>query len=144
MNDLTLFDQVMRFNSTGTDWYGNTTAGVSWAVFCGDAANTLRRIPVDTFDCIVTSPPYYWLRDYGVAGQIGQEETVDHYVSRICEVMDEAKRVLKPHGVLFLNLGDTYYSGRGKSHGVDEKSSKRPSDAGLFDEEVVAAVAHGE
>lgn len=125
MNDLTIFDQVRRFISSADEWYGNSTNGIPWAVFCGDASATLRRIAVDTYDCTVTSPPYYWLRDYGVAGQIGQEDTVAHYVNRIAEVMDEVKRVLKPHGLLFLNLGDTYYSGRGKSHGVDEKSSKR-------------------
>jgi DNA modification methylase len=125
MNDLSIFDQVRRFISHSDEWYGNTTNGIPWAIFCGDAGATLRRIPVDTYDCVVTSPPYYWLRDYGVSGQIGQEETVDQYVVRIADVMDEVKRVLRPHGVLFLNLGDTYYSGRGKSHGVDKKSSKR-------------------
>lgn len=70
-------------------------------------------------------PPYYWLRDYGVNGQIGIEDTVEGYVNSISNVMDEVHRVLKQDGVLFLNLGDTYYSGKGKSHGVDKKSSKR-------------------
>ncbi|HKQ22948.1 MAG TPA: site-specific DNA-methyltransferase [Burkholderiales bacterium] len=125
MNDLTIFDQVRHFQSTADTWFGNTTNGIPWAVFCGDAVTTLSRIPIDTYDCAVTSPPYYWLRDYAVDGQIGQEETVEQYVGRVVEVMDEVKRVLKPHALLFLNLGDTYYSGRGKSHGVDKKSSKR-------------------
>ncbi|MDE0103527.1 MAG: site-specific DNA-methyltransferase [Bryobacterales bacterium] len=76
-------------------------------------------------DCIVTSPPYFWLRDYGVEGQIGKEDSVDEYVSALREIMAEARRVLKRRGVAFLNLGDTYYSGKGKSHGRDAKSKKR-------------------
>lgn len=56
---------------------------------------------------------------------MGQEETVDGYVLRLGAVMDAVYRVLRDDGVLFLNLGDTYYSGKGKSHGVDKKSGKR-------------------
>lgn len=125
MNDLTIFDKVKDFVSTPDKWYGNTTNEIPWAVFCGDALSTLRSIPADTYDCTVTSPPYYWLRDYGVKEQIGQEDSVDQYVVQIAGVMDEVKRVLKPHALLFLNLGDTFYSGRGESHGIDKKSSKR-------------------
>ena len=73
----------------------------------------------------MTSPPYFWLRDYGVEGQLGLEETVDGYVSSLVRIMSEARRVLRPAGVAFLNLGDTYYSGKGKSHGRDAKSKKR-------------------
>jgi DNA modification methylase len=73
----------------------------------------------------VTSPPYYWLRDYGVGGQLGQEETVLQYVKGLADTMDEVYRVLAEDGLLFLNLGDTYYSGKGKSHGTDPKSNKR-------------------
>src|SRR5208282_93552 len=65
------------------------------------------------------------LRDYGVQGQIGQEDALRDYVSAISDVMDETKRVLRKDGLLFLNIGDTYYSGKGKSHGVDKKSNKR-------------------
>jgi DNA modification methylase len=70
-------------------------------------------------------PPYYWLRDYKVEGQIGQEETVIEYVETMCAVMDQVYRVLKKDGVLFLNIGDTYYSGKGEPQGPDRKSSKR-------------------
>jgi DNA modification methylase len=76
-------------------------------------------------DCVITSPPYFWLRDYGFKGQIGLEESVSNYVDALNRVFDEVFRVLTPSGTLFLNLGDTYYSGKGKSHGVDEKSKKR-------------------
>jgi DNA modification methylase len=96
-----------------------------WSVYKGDSHSVLKKLPSDTYDCAVTSPPYFWLRDYGVDKQIGQEEAVEEYVQAIAEVMDEVFRVLKPEGVLFLNLGDTYYSGKGESHGRDKKSSKR-------------------
>lgn len=104
---------------------GKTVAGVPWTVYTGDAYEILQELPDDTYNCVITSPPYFWLRDYGVEGQIGLEESVAEYVKSVASVMDEVFRVLKPDGVLFLNLGDTYYSGKGKSRGVDKKSSKR-------------------
>lgn len=94
-------------------------------LLCGDSKAALSQIPNESVDCIITSPPYYSLRDYGVDGQIGLEDTVDEYVNSICNVMDEAFRVLRKDGLLFLNLGDTYYSGKGMSHGRDLKSHKR-------------------
>jgi DNA modification methylase len=108
------------------NWSGSSPAtGAQWKVYLGDALSVLRQLPQNHFDCAITSPPYYWLRDYGVAGQIGHEETVTEYVKAMADVMDEVRRVLKERGLLFLNIGDTYYSGKGKSHGVDPKSTKR-------------------
>lgn len=92
---------------------------------CGDALAELKKLPDKSVDCVVTSPPYFWLRDYNVDGQIGLEETVDEYVENLINVLNEARRVLSDEGLLFLNIGDTYYSGKGKSHGVDNKSKKR-------------------
>ncbi len=106
-------------------WEGATSSGIHWAVYQGDAKSVLSKLPTDTFDCVVTSPPYYWLRDYGVEDQIGLENTVSEYVTAISSVMDEVQRVLKPSGVMFLNIGDTYYSGKGESKGQDRKSRKR-------------------
>ncbi len=106
-------------------WGGVTKNGAGWSVFQGNAPSVLVDLPSNHFNCAITSPPYYWLRDYGVEEQIGQEETVEGYVNAIASVMDEVKRVLKDDGVLFLNLGDTYYSGKGESQGKDRKSSKR-------------------
>lgn len=105
-------------------WTG-VTKGQQWTLLCGDAAVALRQIESESVNCIITSPPYYSLRDYGVDGQIGLENTVKEYVFSLCNVMDEAYRVLRKDGVLFLNLGDTYYSGKGESHGTDSKSHKR-------------------
>jgi DNA modification methylase len=106
-------------------WLGTQTTGVRWDVYCGDARSVLRTLGDESFNCTITSPPYYSLRDYSVAGQIGQEETVQEYVDAIASVMDEVYRVLLRDGLLFLNLGDTYYSGKGESQGVDRKSTKR-------------------
>lgn len=107
-------------------WTGTSRGtGAEWKVYLGDALSTLKKLPAEEFDCAITSPPYYWLRDYNVEGQIGHEETVTEYVKIMADVMDEVRRVLKDQGLLFLNIGDTYYSGKGKSHGVDPKSTKR-------------------
>ena len=105
-------------------WSG-TANNQRWSLLCGDAEVALKSIDRESVNCIITSPPYYSLRDYGVEGQIGLENTVTEYVSSLCRVMDEAFLVLRKDGLLFLNLGDTYYSGKGASHGVDSKSHKR-------------------
>ena len=107
------------------NWSGITSKGKKWTVHLGDAASILKTYPDNTFDCIITSPPYYWLRDYGVEGQLGKEWKVADYVKAIADVMDQVKRVLSPQGILFLNIGDTYYSGKGESQGIDKKSRKR-------------------
>jgi DNA modification methylase len=107
------------------EWKGTTSRQIPWHVYKGDARDVLSCLSENTFDCVVTSPPYFWLRDYQVEGQIGLENSVDDYVKAIKAVMEEVYRVLKPTGVLFLNVGDTYYSGKGKAHGVDKKSKKR-------------------
>ena len=105
-------------------WSG-TSASQQWKIHHGPALDVLKGMDPETVDCMVTSPPYFWLRDYGVEGQIGLEDSVDDYVSVLLDVMKEVHRVLKRSGVAFLNLGDTYYSGKGKSHGTDAKSKKR-------------------
>jgi len=106
-------------------WSGETQTGHRWCVHLGDAKAVLQGLPDRAYQCVVTSPPYYCLRDYGISNQIGLEDTVPQYVGAIASVMDEVYRTLTDDGVLFLNLGDTYYSGKGKSHGIDPKSNKR-------------------
>lgn len=92
-----------------------------WALLQGDSLAVLRTLPDAIVDCSVTSPPYYWQRDYDVEGQLGQEDTVDDYVIAMQQVFSEVRRILKPKGLLFLNLGDTYYSGKGQPVGGDRK-----------------------
>jgi site-specific DNA-methyltransferase (adenine-specific) len=77
-------------------------------ILLGDATERLRELPADAVDCIVTSPPYYALRDYGVDGQIGLEASVLGWVESMSGVMDQVARVLKPSGSVWLNLGDSF------------------------------------
>lgn len=77
-------------------------------IIVGDSKNVLGTLPVDSVSTVVTSPPYYSLRNYGVDGQIGQEATVELYIENLCSVLDQVYNVLAPTGTLWLNLGDTY------------------------------------
>lgn len=77
-------------------------------VLLGDAAARLRELPADSIDTVITSPPYFALRDYGVAGQLGRELHVDAWVEDLRLVCQEVRRVLAPYGSLWLNLGDSY------------------------------------
>lgn len=76
----------------------------------GDAAAVLGTLEAGSVDCIVTSPPYFGLRDYGVDGQLGLESTPDEYVAKTVGIFRGARRVLADDGTLFLNLGDSYAS----------------------------------
>ena len=75
----------------------------------------LRTMPDECLDCVVTSPPYYGLRDYGCDGQVGLEDTPEAYVQRLVDIFHEVKRCLKPEGTLWLNLGDSYCGTGSKS-----------------------------
>src|SRR5579863_8336156 len=77
-------------------------------ILCGDSVEMLKTLPGCSVQCCVTSPPYFGLRDYGVAGQIGLEKSPDEYVAVMVRVFQEVKRVLKDDGTLWLNLGDSY------------------------------------
>jgi DNA modification methylase len=77
-------------------------------VYNTDALTLLRAMADNSVDCVVTSPPYFGLRDYGVAGQIGGETTPTEYVQKLVTVFREVRRVLKPTGTFWLNLGDSY------------------------------------
>lgn len=81
-------------------------------VIRGDATSKLKTVPDDSVDCVVTSPPYFRQRDYGVDGQVGTERSPAEYVNRLQEVFQEIRRVLKPTGTVWLNLGDKFDRGR--------------------------------
>lgn len=78
-----------------------------------DCLEGLCNLPSDSVDCCVTSPPYFNLRDYGVANQIGLEDTPEQYIQKLVNVFHEVKRVLTPAGTLWVNIGDSY-AGSGK------------------------------
>ena len=85
----------------------------------GDCLKSLREMPDKSVNCCITSPPYYGLRDYGNEGQIGLEETPEQFVEQLVQVFREVKRILKDDGTLWLNLGDSYWGGKGKSGSRD-------------------------
>jgi DNA modification methylase len=86
-------------------------------IFCGDALDELRKLPDAFIDCCITSPPYYGLRNYGVDGQIGLEQTPEAYVAKLVAIFREVRRVLKDKGTLWLNLGDSYCGYKGDNYG---------------------------
>lgn len=89
----------------------------SLTLLVGDATHQLHTLPDRSVDCVVTSPPYYGLRDYaGHPDQIGLEDTPDRYVARLVAVFDQVRRVLADDGTLWLNLGDSYTRGNGQGN----------------------------
>lgn len=111
---------------------------MSVRILTGDALTQLRTLPDASVNCCVTSPPYYGLRDYGMAGQIGLEETPDAYVAKMVEVLSEVKRVLRDDGTLWLNIGDSY-NNRAKVR----TSSHQPALNGFVDDNWSERAARG-
>lgn len=93
----------------------------------GDALAVASELPAGSIDCIVTSPPYFGLRDYGTEGQYGLEDSPIDYAETMRALFSELRRVLADDGTLWLNLGDSYYSGRGTPgpNSADAKQSAR-------------------
>jgi len=81
----------------------------------GDALAVLQTMAAESVQCCVTSPPYYGLRDYGVDGQIGMEETPEAFIAKLVDVFREVRRVLKDDGTCWVNIGDSYWGGKGQS-----------------------------
>jgi DNA modification methylase len=96
-------------------------------VINADVLAGLATLPSDSVDCAITSPPYWGLRDYGNDGQIGLEKTPEEYVAKLVAVFREVRRVLKPSGTVWLNLGDSYagswgnYGGQNRGHGTQRE-----------------------
>lgn len=78
------------------------------SLILGDCLEKLKELEDKSVDCVVTSPPYWALRDYGVDGQLGLEPTFQEYITKLCDIFDEVKRVLKDEGTCWVNMGDTY------------------------------------
>lgn len=94
-----------------------------YEIICGDALETLKNMAAGSVNSCVTSPPYYALRDYGVDGQIGLEETPEEYIEKLVAVFHEVKRVLRDDGTLWVNIGDSYASsGKGGANYPDNAS----------------------
>lgn len=120
-------------------------------VLQGDVLHRLRQIPDESVQCVVTSPPYWALRDYGVPGQLGLEPTLQEYLAKMVAVFEEVRRVLRKDGVCWVNMGDSYSSGgRGGNPTRDSSTlqgglasqeasriGRRQRHSGLKDKEVV-------
>lgn len=76
---------------------------------CGDCLELMKDLPSESINCIITSPPYYKLRDYNHINQIGLENTVDEYIEKLCDVFKEIYRILKKDGSFWLNISDVYF-----------------------------------
>jgi DNA modification methylase len=104
------------------------TGPMTVRILTGDALTVLRTLPDASVNCCVTSPPYYGLRDYGMEGQIGLEETPDAYVAKMVAVLSEVRRVLRDDGTLWLNIGDSYAgSGKGGNPEAGKQATNRGS-----------------
>lgn len=96
-----------------------------FALYVGDATETLRELPDESVHMCVTSPPFYGLRDYGVEGQIGLENSPEEWVERLVEVFREVRRVLRKDGTLWLEVGDSY-AGSWGAQGRRERNVDNP------------------
>lgn len=93
-------------------------------ILTGDVLDMLQSLPDCSVNCVVTSPPYFGLRDYGMAGQIGLEKTPAEFIQRLAEVFREVRRVLVDDGTCWVNMGDSY-SGSGKGAWADDASREK-------------------
>ena len=110
----------------------------------GDCIEGMRTLPDASVHCCVTSPPYWGLRDYGHAGQIGLEETPEAYVARMVEVFREVRRVLRDDGTLWLNLGDSYAGSWGNQGRKETRGTQRPINGPMMQRLKVGKVHHEE
>lgn len=93
-------------------------------IICGAAEEVLKTLPDGSVNCCISSPPYWALRDYGIAGQLGLEPTFEEYIDKLCNIYDEVKRVLRPDGTCWVNLGDTYSQGDNPSNRTGLSTSR--------------------
>lgn len=95
-------------------------------ILIGDVREKLRELDDNSINCVVTSPPYWGLRDYGKDGQIGLEQEPEEYIANMVDVFKEVKRVLRDDGTLWLNIGDSYSgSGKGPAGNLGKKHNER-------------------
>ena len=107
-------------------------------ILVGDVLERIKEIPDQFVNCIVTSPPYWNLRDYGMCGQLGNEDTPEEFVESMTLVLSECKRILKKDGTLWLNIGDSYCS-RSPRGGEDPTVGKRNLGEGKYPIPIVPA-----
>jgi DNA modification methylase len=145
-NELHFINSVIRSISQDTasslidrKWMNNGES----CIVCGDSKQVLSCLPSGVFQCCVTSPPYWSLRNYNIEGQIGLEESVPEYISNLVDVFEQVRRVLRDDGVLWLNIGDSYTSGGRTWRAPDKKNpgramnSRPPTPTGLKSKDLI-------
>lgn len=108
-----------------------------FGIINGDVREKIKEFKKNTIDCIITSPPYWRLKDYGNEKQLGLEETPEEYIKELCDIFDECKRVLKKQGTLFVNLGDSY-SGSNSNSTIGRRMGNEVKDIVLKKNKCVA------
>ncbi|MCR3883324.1 MAG: site-specific DNA-methyltransferase [Methanothrix sp.] len=112
-------------------------------IICGDAKDELKKFPDNYFQCCITSPPYWGLRDYGIPRQIGAEPSLDDYINNLVDIFRELRRTLCDDGTLWLNIGDSYTSGNRTWRDPDKKNPARgmnyrpPTPSGLKSKDLI-------
>ncbi len=119
-----LLEQSLLIQDVGAEAPPEIRLGQSM-ILLGDAHRILTRLPKECVQCVVTSPPYWGLRDYGIEGQIGLETTLPQYINQLVAVFREVKRVLRADGTFWLNIGDGYTSGNRGWRAPDRKNPAR-------------------
>jgi DNA modification methylase len=104
---------------------------LTWEIREGDCRAVLAEFESESVQCVVTSPPYWGLRDYGIEGQLGLEPTPEEYVTTMVEVFREVRRVLRKDGAVWLNMGDGYASGEAgrndRGRAIERHDGRDPS-----------------
>lgn len=95
------------------------------ALICGDTAQVLEALPAESVQTVITSPPYWSLRNYGIDGQIGLESSVEEFIKALTLAFDQVRRVLRKDGTMWLNIGDSYTSGGRTWRAPDKKNRAR-------------------
>lgn len=116
---------------------------VEYELLIGDCVSLMKAMKDRSVNCVVTSPPYFGLRDYGAEGQIGLELTPEEYVTKMVEVFREVRRVLRDDGTLWLNIGDSYAgSGKGRNaDGTHQEGGKQGTNKGTVEGRLVKTSA---
>lgn len=117
MSPMTSKDQATEFKEP--------TSAESLLILQGDTRDVIKSLPDNTFQCAITSPPYWGVRDYGIDRQIGAEPDLRDYVDELVGIFSEVRRVLRPDGTFWLNIGNTYTSGGRKWRQEDAKNKGR-------------------
>jgi len=132
MNAITRIDAPVQFrmleHDKNPDYLALVESDAGGALVRGDAAAVLAEMPDQCIQTVVTSPPYWSLRDYGIPGQVGLEASVYDFIETLADVFDQVRRVLRDDGTLWLNIGDSYTSGGRTWRAPDRKNPARAMD----------------